>query len=157
MHRAFGGDRPAPPAEGYVSISLTAPEASQRLLRECATSRMVHVTRLLAIEGIDVNVKDARGRPALVVAATHGVDAVVTALIEAGAEIDATAPDGTSAAFAGSVSLHASTPARLVTGASPHELTSSDERTRVPHGFSQCEHVRILLSAANVQPAHDVE
>ena len=96
MHRAFGGDRPAPPAEGYVSISLTAPEASQRLLRECATSRMVHVTRLLAIEGIDVNVKDARGRPALVVAATHGVDAVVTALIEAGAEIDATAPDGTS-------------------------------------------------------------
>ena len=75
MHRAFGGDRPAPPAEGYVSISLTAPEASQRLLRECATSRMVHVTRLLAIEGIDVNVKDARGRPALVVAATHGVDA----------------------------------------------------------------------------------
>ena len=64
MHRAFGGDRPAPPAEGYVSISLTAPEASQRLLRECATSRMVHVTRLLAIEGIDVNVKDARGRPA---------------------------------------------------------------------------------------------
>ena len=84
MHRAFGGDRPAPPAEGYVSISLTAPEASQRLLRECATSRMVHVTRLLAIEGIDVNVKDARGRPALVVAATHGVDAVVTALIEAG-------------------------------------------------------------------------
>ena len=84
MHRAFGGDRPAPPAEGYVSISLTAPEASQRLLRECATSRMVHVTRLLAIEGIDVNVKDARGRPALVVAATHGVDAVVTAFIEAG-------------------------------------------------------------------------
>ena len=117
MHRAFGGDRPAPPAEGYVSISLTAPEASQRLLRECATSRMVHVTRLLAIEGIDVNVKDARGRPALVVAATHGVDAVVTALIEAGAEIDATSPDGTSAAFAASCEGHADALKALVSAA----------------------------------------
>ena len=89
-------DQPAPTAEGYVSISLTAPEASQRLLRECSTSRMVHVTRLLAIDGIDVNVRDAKGRPALVVAATHGVDAVVTAPI-VGVAVDVVSVDTTAA------------------------------------------------------------
>ena len=50
--------------------------------------------------------------------------------------------------------LHASTPALLVMAASPHDVTSSVERTRVPHGFSQCEQVR--MSAAKEQPAHDV-
>jgi hypothetical protein len=42
----------------------------------------------------------------------------------------------------------------LVMAASPHDVTSSVERTRVPHGFSQCEQVR--TSAAKEQPAHDV-
>jgi ankyrin repeat protein len=149
MHRAFGGDRPAPPAEGYVSISLTAPEASQRLLRECATSRMVHVTRLLAIEGIDVNVKDARGRPALVVAATHGVDAVVTALIEAGAEIDATSPDGTSAAFAASSFGHADALKALVSAACDVDKARNDGQTPAyaAAGAGHGEALDLLLEA----------
>jgi len=67
--------------EGYIPVSIDAAEAAQRLLRECTSNRMVHVTRLLAVDGVDVNVRDPEGRTPLHVAAEHGVATVVEALI----------------------------------------------------------------------------
>ena len=81
--------------EGYIPVSIDAAEAAQRLLRECTSNRMVHVTRLLAVDGVDVNVRDPEGRTPIHVAAEHGVATVVEALVEAGGDVELRAADGT--------------------------------------------------------------
>mmetsp|Transcript_35640 Transcript_35640/g.107222 ORF Transcript_35640/g.107222 Transcript_35640/m.107222 type:complete len:319 (-) Transcript_35640:347-1303(-) len=102
--------------DGYVSISLSGKDASERLLRECSASRMVHVARLLAIDGVDVDVRDSAGRTALMVGASHGVEPVVAALVDAGAAVDAVAPDGSTATFAASSRGHADALQALIQG-----------------------------------------
>ena len=84
-HGAAAAAAAASLVDGYVSISLSGKDASERLLRECSASRMVHVARLLAIDGVDVDVRDSAGRTALMVGASHGVEPVVAALVDAGA------------------------------------------------------------------------
>ncbi|EGB10272.1 hypothetical protein AURANDRAFT_62862 [Aureococcus anophagefferens] len=63
--------------EGYIPVSIDAAEAAQRLLRECTSNRMVHVTRLLAVDGVDNGHGDA-----------------LRALLVAGADPDRAAGDG---------------------------------------------------------------
>ena len=47
----------------------------------------MHVTRLLGVEGVDVNARDARGRSPVYVA-SEPAWAVVEAVVEAGGDVD---------------------------------------------------------------------
>ena len=102
--------------EGYIPVSIDAAEGAQRLLRECTSNRMVHVTRLLAVDGVDVNVRDPEGRTPLHVAAEHGVATVVEALVEAGGDVELRAADGSPQVLAAAIHGHSDALSALLMG-----------------------------------------